>query len=80
MSPSRIDTCDSAHRNIGSIGVVVKCLYLFSTLVTFGLLPLRCPSIEELGGGDIAEGLVRRDGVVGALPGQEGGDLQGEGG
>ena len=61
-----------------------KEMYSFSTLVTLGLLSLSLPSGEELGGGEIAEGLVRPDGVVSALPGHElavqGGDLQGEGG
>jgi len=59
-------------------------MYSFGTLVTLGLLSVSCPSGEELGRGEIAEGLVRPDGVVGALPGQElavqGGGLQEEGG
>ena len=34
--------------------------------MTLGLLSLSCPSGEELGGSEIAEGLVRPDGVAGA--------------
>ena len=46
-------------------------LYSFGTPVTLGLLSLSLPSVEELGRGEVAEGLMRTDGVIGALPGQE---------
>ena len=46
----------------------MKCQH---NLVTLGLLSLSCPSVGELGRGEIAEGLGRPDGVVGALPGQD---------
>ena len=57
-------------------------MYSSSKLVTLGLLSLRMPLAKELFWGKVAQGLVRSDGVVDALPGLEllvqGGHLQGE--
>ena len=39
--------------------------------MTHGLLSLGLGSGEELGGGEVAEGLVGADGIVGMLPGAE---------
>ena len=48
--------------------------------MTLSLLSLVVPLSDELMGGEVAQGLVRTDGVVGVLPGQEflvqGGHLQ----
>ena len=57
-------------------------MYSSSRLVTLGLLSLRLLLAEELLWGQVAQGLVRTDGVVGELPGPkllvEGGHVQGE--
>ena len=68
-----------------AIGVDVhKRLYSSSRLVTHGLLSLGLGWGEELGGGEVAEGLVGADGMVGMLPGLEfaiqGGDFESTGG